>query len=36
MPTLKNLYLKDGWDLRGITYERSIYNIPEQTKIMYK
>lgn len=36
MPTLRALYLKTGWTMRGITYDRSAAYIPAQTEILYK
>ena len=36
MSTLQTLYLKTGWNINGITDNRSREYIPEQTEILYK
>lgn len=36
MSTLQTLYLKSGWEIRGINVNRSITFISEQTEIRYK
>ena len=36
MSTLQTLYLKTGWNINGITDNRSSEYIPEQAEILYK
>ena len=36
MPTLENVYLKEGWTINGINYNRNQWYIPETTQILYK
>ena len=35
MPTLKTVYLKNGWNIRGINKKRRRFYIPQQTKIIF-
>ena len=35
MPTLKTLYIKNGWTIEGITYDRSVSYINPNTEIKY-
>lgn len=36
MPTLKTVYVKTGWRLKYITYDRSTSYIPSTTEVIYK
>ena len=36
MSTLQILYLRTGWSIRGVNYNRSTDYIPTQTNIIYK
>lgn len=36
MPMLENVYLKEGWTIKGINYNRNKNYIPETTQIFYK
>lgn len=36
MPTLKTVYLKQGWSLKYITYNRSTSYIPSTTEVLFK